>query len=181
MHHPGNIISLIFRNAICQKTATHATCQKLPPIVTDYTKWGWVPSSSTGPHTVYGKQIHPTRAKLNISGQPTSRGNLYGGNGILFLMQEVSIPRPPGPMIWGLHSSPDCYEGLVSYSWTNWSNLGAISSLSSFLEWTIAKAIYWHKCSFPSYQLPSDIGGHARDNPILERLGTGHFIARGFF
>lgn len=146
---------------------------KTSPIVTDYTKWG-VPSTSTGPHTMYGKQIHLTRAKPNISGQPTSRE-------ISMVGMEVSIPRPPGPMIWGLHSSPDCYEGLVSYSWTTWSNLGAISNLSSFLEWAIAKAMYWHKHSFPSYQLPSDIGGHAHDNPILERLGIGHSIARGFF
>ena len=31
MHHPRNTISLIFQNTICQKTAPHPACQKLPP------------------------------------------------------------------------------------------------------------------------------------------------------
>lgn len=135
-----------------------------------------------------GEYHQPPQAPIQCMGNKftppvlnrTSQVSQHQGE-IAMVGMEVSIPHPPGPMIWGLHSSPDCYEGLVSYSWTTWSNLGAISNLSSFLEWAIAKVMYWHKHSFPSYQLPSDIGGHAHDNPILERLGIGHSIARGFF
>lgn len=103
IHHSRNIISLVFQNTICPKTTMHSACKKPFPI---YQIGVCLPTP--GPHPMYRVKFHPTRAKSDILGQPTSRGNLLGGNGISFPLWEDYMPRPTSLMVWGLCNRTDC-------------------------------------------------------------------------